>query len=544
MPESISLRYDPLLLPTAQHRAGLAGLLVLHRALEMREKGPLPSYDIDSEGIVTLRLTSASLQTLVDDLFDAALEERQSQKRPSGTDVKNLRKVVQEAANGGRSGERFVFEVLVPKADFYASFEMPDLWRKLWREAVWATLRGRPTSRKPFEQRLEGSPVALASRIWAELSGRGNGSDKAFDLSEPLFIGAQSKTAERVEYRVPIREALLLHFWPIVTLVGQARQIKIEHGKIREDDAGFVFSIPDVADVEGFVDAYPKVVAQLGRISAGFRPRDALLAIPYEGALEYLHHLHRLASAHATATRLRYSITGVEVYHLEKRGNNTPILSAGRVEADESLAEGYEAIRGAYWSPLFRRQLILNLMRARQWFHGFSRLFDQNDAKLFTGEQSRPFAHDVSIRLEREIKELSKGGAWMEEEEARRAALVKRVRDIVRTYVRRRTESRTGLSFRELPETTDPDSGAQRREYPEKWREAQARVATEAFLAMRSRRSRQDFAEYFTGTLCSVPQYLPEDDYRALAAALLQNGDQWEDIRSLAMLAISPLAHE
>jgi CRISPR-associated protein Cmx8 len=84
--------------------------------------------------------------------------------------------------------------------------------------------------------------------------------------------------------------------------------------------------------------------------------------------------------------------------------------------------------------------------------------------------------------------------------------------------------------------------------YPESWRDAQPKVVQEAFLQMRARRQRQDFVEYFAGTICSVGQYLPGPEYQALTEALLAKGDDgqgeaWEDIRALAMIAISTMAN-
>lgn len=125
-----------------------------------------------------------------------------------------------------------------------------------------------------------------------------------------------------------------------------------------------------------------------------------------------------------------------------------------------------------------------------------------------------------------------------------RAALARRVQEMVQAYVRGRTESRTGIVFKNISMSTD-DQGRRRRQYPQAWREAQPKVAQEAFLQMRARRQQQDFVEYFAGTICSVGQFLPSAEYQALVAALLARGDdeQWEDVRSLAMIATSTLVN-
>jgi CRISPR-associated protein Cmx8 len=134
----------------------------------------------------------------------------------------------------------------------------------------------------------------------------------------------------------------------------------------------------------------------------------------------------------------------------------------------------------------------------------------------------------------------------MAEEDMPRGMLATRVQAMVRQYVIRRTESRTSLEYDTLPRTKD-EQGRTRVQYPEAWREAQAKVVQEAFLQMRARRQHRDFVEYFAGTICSVDQWLPTAEYQDLTRALLADGDEgqaapWEDIRALAMIAISTMA--
>lgn len=420
MPDAITLRYDPLLLPTAQHRAGLAGLLTLRRSLDVRRVGSLPEYAIDADGAVTITLSKDSLQTLLDDLYDAYWQGRRSQNRPAGGGFRNLREVIEETTAVGKQARRlFEYEVVAPKADFYRPFLMPEAqaWRKLWQDAVWATLRGRPKARIPYQQRIDGKPIDLAAKVWADLTDRRRGSDRPTAVSEALFIGAQSETAEKVAYQGAAREALLLHFWPIVALVGQARQVKVERKQgrvlVTEEDVGYVFSVPDVSDVQRFIRDFERLISQLsGQLARdGYRPADAILALPQEGALEYLRHLFALARAQAERTTLRRSVTGIEVYQLAKRGNNVPILAVGRVEAEERLARDYESIRGGYSSPLFRAHLILNLLRGEPWFRGFDRLFDRHDGHLFVGDGSSAFAHDARAKFTLEMGAIPRGGA-------------------------------------------------------------------------------------------------------------------------------------
>ena len=110
--------------------------------------------------------------------------------------------------------------------------------------------------------------------------------------------------------------------------------------------------------------------------------------------------------------------------------------------------------------------------------------------------------------------------------------MASRVYAMIRGYVRHRTETRCGISFKQYQK-----SGYKNPEYAR----ANNKVCMDAFLAMRSRKDQANFLNYFTGTICAVPQFLPEDKYRQLAAALL-NPNRWEDLKSLSLLALSAMS--
>src|SRR5450830_860613 len=86
--------------------------------------------------------------------------------------------------------------------------------------------------------------------------------------------------------------------------------------------------------------------------------------------------------------------------------------------------------------------------------------------------------------------------------------LSKRVHDMIQRYVYERTKAKSGKSADDFPLVVDPNTKRPRREVSEEYRKAFGRVCEDAFLAMRSYRSRDDFVGYFTGTICRVPQYL------------------------------------
>jgi CRISPR-associated protein Cmx8 len=122
----------------------------------------------------------------------------------------------------------------------------------------------------------------------------------------------------------------------------------------------------------------------------------------------------------------------------------------------------------------------------------------------------------------------------MNTEENQDNLLALRIRGLVRQYVQRKAESKSGTTFKEFKKD---EKG--KIIYPATYREAVEKTCMDAFLAMRGRRD-QDFIEYFTGTLCSVPQYLPEEDFLLVSQALINERDK---VKSLAMLAVSACSY-
>ncbi|KUJ96916.1 MAG: hypothetical protein XD41_0136 [Desulfonauticus sp. 38_4375] len=69
--DKITLSYNLFDLPTAQHKAGLAGLLVLIESLKRRNVSPLPEVEEMTPSRVVISFTKESIQVLFDDLYDA-----------------------------------------------------------------------------------------------------------------------------------------------------------------------------------------------------------------------------------------------------------------------------------------------------------------------------------------------------------------------------------------------------------------------------------------------------------------------------------------
>lgn len=118
--------------------------------------------------------------------------------------------------------------------------------------------------------------------------------------------------------------------------------------------------------------------------------------------------------------------------------------------------------------------------------------------------------------------------------------LAERIFTLVRSYVFARTERKCGIRWEEFKDRkiTGPDGEGERIDVPLKYREARESVSTGAFLRVRACRSREDFIGYFTGTICSVPQYLQKTEFVRVSHMLLDS-ERWEDVKALTMLALS-----
>jgi CRISPR-associated protein Cmx8 len=292
----------------------------------------------------------------------------------------------------------------------------------------------------------------------------------------------------------------------------------------RRHFVGFAIAVPDVARLATFCEELPALLKHRGTERWGFRPREAVIDLVVESALDLARRLadqvkHR-AGEHSTMDL----VLGVEVFHAEKRGNNVVLLGTQRVDPDPDTLSEYGRLRGEFWDPFFRRTRLLNLLKRRPWHAGF----DEVAATLPHQTQtigSKNFRHDArrAFELERHTRGEHMADDSKTEVVREPAELVYQ---LVGTYVRRRVKARTKMEWKAVK-----DNPQQRQSYEDE----KQRVARGAFLAVRSRTG-ADFVDYFTGTICSVPQHLRKAEFAALSRSLR---DDPASIRSLTLLALS-----
>ncbi|MBW4558279.1 MAG: type I-MYXAN CRISPR-associated protein Cmx8 [Trichormus sp. ATA11-4-KO1] len=546
----LSLDYQLAELPSSQHRAGLAGLILIIKWLErqpdFQEKinnGAICRITrLDTQG-ATLEINQAGLEALFDEVYAASTEE---QPRPQPLKNQRTKEVIPPLREEERDEidpknpqkvkkkKVYIYPVVVPKGSFLADSQYDKssdnkngYWIKLWRDMVWNILRGVPATRKPFEARAEGTYTEDAGKIWKELV---QPLEFTVDLPSTYFLGAQAFNAETVPFKDRGRFQFLLHFWLFTAQIYVPAVINTEGSR---DFVGYALAIPDIADLHAFCDELPAVLSERGTEISGYRPRDAVVDLAIESALDVMRRLRSRLTVKTGQQVTGYTLLGVDVIHTEKRGNNVRLLSISRVDPDEPMVDEYAQIRDNYWSPLFRRQRLLNLVNHHSWYTGF-------DALLCSLPYEQSIENDYFCRDVREA--FNNEIAPMDEEtttvtETNIEQLVFR---LVENYVRRKLNSKYQLEFKAewkplLSAKEGRNELSKRPDYKE-YTEKKAKIAKTAFLDVRSRTEQRDFINYFVSSLCSVPQHMRSEDYVSLTKALYEDSDR---IRTLTLLALS-----
>lgn len=517
----IVLRWNLDELPSAQHRAGLVGLMATvewHGRLEGAVGICEPAETTPST--YALRVDHAGMQSLFDDLYAASTEEILVSQPYKGKDPKRSVQVevTKKNAKGAevtRLETRHVYETVVPRGAWLAEIEMADSegrtpWIKLWRDFVWSILRGVPATRGPYEARAEGSSCADGGDAFDELQ---KNSEQPLDLPSTYALGAQARSADLVDVRDRARFRLLLHFWPLVARLYVPMAVDNDG---QRKAVGYAVAVPDVNRLDSAAELFRAALLDRAPEVAGYRPREAQVDLPAEAGVQMLHALRqRLGVLMSDDERIANRVSGVEVIHCEKDGNNVRVRSIARVVPSDPLLDEYARVRGRYWSSLFKRQRLSNLLAQRPWWSGFERLCATESWKLTFDDHA--FARDA-------MEAFSHVEVDMTDESGKSLESV--VYQAIGNYVFGRLSAKYGLEWK-----SSASSEAGKGEFGEK----KAKVARDAFLAVRARTG-SDFVSYFTSTLCSVPQHLSEESYALLARELLT---QPERVRALTLLALS-----
>lgn len=542
----LTLDYRLAELPSSQHRAGLAGLVLIIRWLERQpdfnqkiEDGAVCKITSLDDSGATIELNQAGLEALFNEIYAASTEEqarsqvlKNSRTKAIIPPLREEERIETDAKGKSKSKKLYIYPVVVPGGSFLAdpSYDQSiegknGHWIKLWRDMVWSILRGVPATRKPFEARAEGAYSDDAAGVWKQLV---QPEDFTVDLPSTYFLGAQASNAENVPFKDRARFQFLLHFW---LFAAQIYVPATTDNEGKRNFVGYALAIPDVANLKDFCDELPAILRDRSPEKSGYRPRDCIVDLAIESALDMMKRLRDRLAQTAGDQSTADTVFGIDVIHTEKQGNNVRILSASRLDPEDSMLDHYAQIRDGYWSPLFRRQCLLNLVKHSPWYTGF-------DALLCTLPYEQSIENDYFRRDVREkLKALSNEMKYMNETGTVKNAssIEPLVFRLVGNYVSRKLKSKYSLEWKAEWQSLKKEDLSKNPGYKE-YSEKKAKVAKSAFLDVRSRTEPMDFINYFVSSLCSVPQHMKTESYVDLSQALYQDTDK---ICTLTLLALS-----
>lgn len=545
MTETLELNYSLAELPSAQHRAGLAGLNLMTQYLHNK---PLPDDSNTKEAKIEFEVEDYSarlacnfegLKQLFDLTYAAFEEERSTDKRINKftsteeieiTDKKGKPKLV----------TRYFYSVVVPDGAFLLDLDpshegKKGLWIKLWRDMVWESIRGIPSTRKPYENRLQKSEYLKDIKsVWEELL-----KARHIHQSSSYYVGAMASTSESVKMYDSPQYQLLLHFWPFVTQVycPTVYENKKDSSKGTRKIKGYALAIPDVSNLSDFCELYPDMLLKRSTDKHGYRPREALIDIPEEGALEMLRLLRDRTSRSLKSAEIVDYVSGIELIHLEKVGNSLKIRSSSYIEPRDEQIDRYSEIcsrDGGYWCPWFRKQRLLNLLASSNdsdvnpWTD-----FDSLLCSIPRSWIDNPyFSHDARTLLEfdsRTKKIISEEKDKMlasktTNEKSSPRSYIEIVYSVCQNYVSKKMKAKYDLDW-----ASCKHDDRLKNNYNAK----KEKVVNEAFLAVRARTENQAFIDYFVSTLYP---FTSKSEFSHFASRLFESTDE---IRALTLLALS-----
>lgn len=555
-PAEIEVSYDLRDLPSAQHKAGLAGLLLqIENMCERQQVGQLPSSCEIPKVIertpttARVRFTERSLQDLFDDLYDAEpAMPRSKLKQESSTKKRKKPSQVFEPDDLKSQSKEDRFR---PKGHFLRRYTegAKESWYNLWCDMIFAVPRNKPMTHLPYKDRVGGLPTREGSATWKELLARDKalalGKAATAELAGSLMLAVQALTAEAVPFEDRVEAKLLLHFWLLTARVFVPQRVDAD-GKA--EFVGYTLAIPEVEHLEKFCNRYKHLLERLDAKKNLFRPAGAVIALPEQGPLEFLHDLDRLATEKAIAEGPAAYVAGMEFFHMVVVGKNVKLRAHGRISVEKSVLEEYARLRCECFNPVLLAGRLRAYLHARPWYEALDTPIHEREWWHFVhSSQERRRTPTAMIgfawEVDRYFKQLRSTGPEahnseaipMEQHAASPEAVDAIVYEMVRVYVRERACKRADIDPKQVEDwwTRTAD---ERRD-----------VCAKLFLELRSRHG-DDFVGHFTDTFASVAQWLDEDRFLLVSRALMrpyadEDGPDRprtrDDIKTLTMLALS-----
>jgi len=376
----VTLEYQSSQLPSSQHRAGLAGLILKIRWLQEQPEFKhsvdtvckIVNLDADK---VTFQFNLAGLTALLKPHYSANFEERESKKirAKSKQNFRNIQREVYDAdTNTTKLTTFYIYTDIVPQGYLVQSFEPPDskdrVWTKLWQEVTLTIIRPRDRQRLPFKAMVSGIEPPEIKKNWNLLRDR---PDAKIRLSSTYMLGAQARNNEGVVIYDLARFHFLLNFWSYVAQVYLPIQV---NAKDEVKLHGYALAIPDVRNLAAFCQYFPSILRQRDTKELWGKPRSAIVRHAIEAELKSLGSIHTYLSKLTPELDISELLFGVDVFHLFRKKDEPQILSIQRYPPNREAITEFTQLQDKLFDPIFRLQYWQNLIRDRARIHGFDSL--------------------------------------------------------------------------------------------------------------------------------------------------------------------------
>ena len=252
--------------------------------------------------------------------------------------------------------------------------------------------------------------------------------------------------------------------------------------------------------MDGFIQDYPRMLHELGTETHGYRPAEAVIDLPDEGALAFLDHLAQLTEQITRSNAVRFSVNSVDFLHMKKEGNRILLLASGRIAPNVNLLREYERIAGKkspYRNPIFRRGLIKALLNEGTWYEALADALLQLPGPFFIRSQGSPkrlpwFWQDAATKFMEiqcyvqsilEVQRMTNSTEPALPNDDQLALIVHR---LVQNYVNRKTEDRCRMKWEDFKDNKikDEKTGKERVNIPAEYLEAKEKTGLSLFLEL------------------------------------------------------------
>ena len=556
-PNLVTLEYQISQLPSSQHRAGLAGLILkiqwLQQQAEFKDSiGAICKIiDLDADK-VTLQFNLAGLALLFRSHYSASFEERECPKiRTTGS--QNYHTIEREIYNADTDRTEiiklYVYQDLVPTGSLVQSFDPTAnedrVWTKLWQETTWGILRSRDKQRLPFQAIASGTDPPEIEKIWGLLRDR---PDEIVNISSTQMLGVQSKNNEGMRFTDRARFSLLLYFWSYVAQI--YLPIKVD-AKDKVKLHGYAIAIPDVRNLSSFCKYFPSILQQRSSKIKWGKPEKAIVRHPVEAGLVFLRSIHTYLGANTDDTGISDLLFGVDVFHVFKQKDEPQIMSIKRYPPNKDAIEEFTQIEHKIFDAIFRLQYWENLIRNRPRITGFDKLlwdlpfaktignkwFRRDFRTLFHSQHNPMEPEDLEADDSLESSELNESQSdSTESSESKEISLEALILRLLKTYTSQRLKY-LGIEWNKEWKGQKSEILSQDLNY-QAYDQKRTQIVRDLHIDFRRYRHPDEFLTYFASKFTGVSQYLTTEEYLLLAEQIKAQPDRIKILCLLALLAV------